>query len=463
MLGFFSSNFNHFKPMKLSEEDLKEIDQIILNMIHAQKVGDPLEILLLTEDELKNYNEELADARLKKLNARLRQFKFIQGLHFRFQDKQVIISFEKAIQEEQLKAQYLKANEVILPIQNDEEVIERIMSALFSYSGGDLYIDSFSDEQASLANRRLKTLPRSSWTQDEKSIGRQRFNREMDYIKTLSVHNNIQILNWLNKHGEIPGLTFNLHKDDRRFEFLYPTRYQIQCPKEYIPQLIKITFPNQQPFDSYEKIMGNFKQKSEMHEALEEKEKIKNDEVKTSSNDTIRIDENIKVIEEKEKEKIKLDEVKTSSNDTIKIDENIKVISPIQVQNKKIELFENALELLNLQAQQLKSGTKASKTAIQLHNNLHEAITAFKHNRDFTMFEAVCKSRIKMAHKVLDKHGWAETLINLALLVSVVGIPLLAAKMTYSLFTNKSLTHVKKTKSAQCLDKIEQKLDALKP
>lgn len=90
MLSFFNSN--PFELMELSGKDLIEVDQIILDAIKAQKVGDPLEILLLTQDELENYNEELADARIKKLNARLKQFKFISGLKFTCEaNNQVII------------------------------------------------------------------------------------------------------------------------------------------------------------------------------------------------------------------------------------------------------------------------------------------------------------------------------------------------------------------------------------
>ncbi|WED42687.1 hypothetical protein [Legionella cardiaca] len=235
-MPFSFEQFNPFAPVELSSDDLIQIDNLIIHSLKNMQLGKPLEILLLTEEELKNYDEKLAEERMKKLNARLHQF--VNGLQFTTEGNQVKIGVPEFIDEEKLRARFIsKPGEALLPMENIQNILARLSAAIIAYSVGDLFIDALSDEEAANANKRFELTPLE---RENFNLNDERFSRFMNYLDKLSQANNISICNWM-KHYKIPQFSYNHHEGDKRFTqvFVLPIRYQIQCPGDHVSQLFE--------------------------------------------------------------------------------------------------------------------------------------------------------------------------------------------------------------------------------
>ncbi len=219
----------------LTPESVEEIDSLILKAIRAKPLGKPIQILVLTEDELNNYqpeNEELAHERCKKIYSRLKEFKKLSiGLTITTDGNQGIITlhFDNPHNEELFKAQYLNAQEIFLPL-TDDQILLRIKEALNSYSSGPLKIDAVSDEEARLVNQRLQKLPHYEGRIDDPQ------QKDRLYLRYVAQKNQIRISNWFTAK-EIQS-TALWHQSDTRIVGLL--RQQIACNEIDIPKLRKI-------------------------------------------------------------------------------------------------------------------------------------------------------------------------------------------------------------------------------
>ncbi|WP_131793590.1 hypothetical protein [Legionella brunensis] len=161
-------------------------------------------------------------------------------MKFVVDDKQVRILLHNFVDEEKLRAHFIRKSEALLPIESRKDILSQITKAIITYSEGDLFIDALTDEQVACANGRLKQIPQILLGDGDLGENYKRVNRLVEYLDQLSHTNNMNIADWM-KFYQFPQFYYNYHEPDQRFTGIssLPIRYQIHCPKQHVSQLFK--------------------------------------------------------------------------------------------------------------------------------------------------------------------------------------------------------------------------------
>lgn len=228
-------NFNSFKQVELSEEDIAFIDQILIQSFEETPLGSRVIIhLLQTEKELTNF--ELATERLKKITTRLRllgargiSFETYEGIGY-----QVGISILKG--EQAVRTALFIEKNILSPLELQDFprlILEHLVSDSFN---NDLFINALSNQLVSEVNKQFSTLPKVISIESEKTE-EAKYNQLMNVLdKQLSLTNAVTINEWFRRFGL--SATYHRHEADLRFAHVpYLTLHRILCDKNDIPLL----------------------------------------------------------------------------------------------------------------------------------------------------------------------------------------------------------------------------------